>query len=74
MSKVTWKNNRNVVSPGVWNVTRPVPSLAKDYHTEVGEMETKDLFRSTLTDETHITYSPFTFSNLSPLNLVSFYL
>ena len=38
-------------SPGVVQVNRPVPPLPKDYHTTVSAMVTKDLLRSTLTDE-----------------------
>jgi hypothetical protein len=31
---------------------RPVPPWPEDYHTSVAELETNDLLKSTLTDET----------------------
>ena len=42
-------------SPGVGKDTRPVSPLSKDrdYHTSVGEMETNDLLRSKVSNETH---------------------
>jgi hypothetical protein len=39
-------------SPGEVKVTRPVSPWSKDYHTSVTAMDTNDLSRSTLTDET----------------------
>jgi hypothetical protein len=38
-------------SPGTSKTSTPTPPLSKDYHRVVSEMETNDLLRSTLTDD-----------------------
>ena len=38
-------------SPVAVKVNRPVYPWSQDYHTSVGELESNDLLRSTLTDE-----------------------
>jgi hypothetical protein len=40
-------------SPGVSKTSTPMSPLSKDYHRVVSEMETNDLLRSTLTDDSH---------------------
>ena len=48
-----YRETQEMSSPGTVKVTRHVSPWSKDYHTSVTELETNDLLRSTLTDESH---------------------
>ena len=54
--KITSKQdegNIEMSSPDVTTGTRLEPPWSEDYHTTVEDMETNDLLKSTLTDESH---------------------